>query len=74
MLHRNPVTNTEFNRRLADALRKYAIFPVPGFILKLVLGERAQLLLDNQPLIPQKLRQEGFKFKYETLDFVQVLK
>lgn len=69
-----PVTNTEFNRRLADALRKYAIFPVPGFILKLVLGERAQLLLDNQPLIPKKLQDAGFKFKYEILDFVQMLK
>lgn len=69
-----PVTNTEFNRRLADALRKYAIFPVPGFILKLVLGECAQLLLDNQPLIPKKLQDAGFKFKYEILDFVQMLK
>lgn len=69
-----PVTNAEFNRRLSGALKRYAVFPVPSFILKLVLGERSQLLLDNQPLIPKKLQDAGFEFKYETLDFVQMLK
>ena len=69
-----PVTSAEFNRRLSGALKRYAVFPVPSFILKLVLGERSQLLLDNQPLIPKKLQDAGFEFKYETLDFVQMLK
>lgn len=69
-----PVTSAEFNRRLSGALKRYAVFPVPSFILKLVLGERSQLLLDNQPLIPKKLQDAGFEFKYEKLDFVQMLK
>ncbi|HHB74995.1 MAG TPA: TIGR01777 family protein, partial [Desulfobulbus sp.] len=35
----NPVTNRAFTRALAQALHRPALFPVPGFLLKMVLGE-----------------------------------
>ena len=69
-----PVSNSEFNRKLADFLKRYAFFAVPSFMLKLLLGERSQLLLDNQPLVPQRLQDAGFKFNCPHLDFSQILK
>ncbi|QLB19427.1 TIGR01777 family oxidoreductase [Mannheimia granulomatis] len=59
----NPVTNAEFNEALARAVQKPAIFHVPAFMLKLILGERANLLLDNQQIIPEKLVKAGFQFQ-----------
>lgn len=63
----NSVTNAEFNKLLAKSLNRPAFFTVPEFMLKLVLGERSQLLLDNQPLVPQRLLDEGFGFKDNVL-------
>ncbi|WGE32083.1 TIGR01777 family oxidoreductase [Actinobacillus genomosp. 2] len=68
------ITNSEFNRKLATFLKRYAIFAVPSFMLRLLLGERSQLLLDNQPLVPKKLLDAGFKFTCPHLDFSQILK
>ncbi|SUT87205.1 Epimerase family protein SA0724 [Actinobacillus ureae] len=68
----HPVTNAEFNARLAAYLKRCAWFAVPAFILKLVLGERSQLLLDNQPLTPAKLLVNGFRFRLLDLDFKQI--
>ena len=61
------ISNADFNQQFARALKRPAFFSVPSFLLKLGLGERSQLLLDNQPLIPQKLLDEGFEFQYHTL-------
>ncbi|MGX2970324.1 TIGR01777 family oxidoreductase [Ursidibacter sp. B-7004-1] len=64
----NSASNADFNCLLAKAIKRPAFFTVPSFLLKLGLGERSQLLLDNQPLIPQKLLDEGFEFQYHTLE------
>ncbi|WP_373777038.1 TIGR01777 family oxidoreductase [Glaesserella sp.] len=56
-------TNADFNRTLAQTLKRPAIFAVPAFILKWILGERSQLLLDNQPLVPKRLLAAGFEFE-----------
>lgn len=66
-----PLTNAEFNRQLGSWLKRPHFAQVPAFILRLMLGERASLLLDSQRVIPQKLCQQGFKFRYQTLqDFL----
>lgn len=59
-----PVTNSAFNSQLSENLKRPACFHVPAFALKMALGERAQLLLDNQPLIPHKLITLGFRFRH----------
>ncbi|WP_150539272.1 TIGR01777 family oxidoreductase [Actinobacillus vicugnae] len=69
-----PISNAEFNTRLARFVRRCAIFSVPAFVLKLVLGERSQLLLDNQPLVPTKLLANGFSFRQPYLDFQQIFR
>jgi uncharacterized protein (TIGR01777 family) len=60
----NPVRNSEFTAALARVLRRPAIFPAPGFALRLVLGDMAQaLLLSGQRVLPEKLRSLGYGFK-----------
>lgn len=59
-----PLKNAEFNQQLAQRLKRPAFCHAPAFVLKSLLGERAQLLLDNQPLVPQKLLNLGFTFQH----------
>lgn len=61
------VRQYQFNQFLAQAVSRPALFSTPRWIIKLLLGERANLLLDNQPLIPQKLLQLGFQFRDHNL-------
>jgi uncharacterized protein len=63
-----PVRNVEFTRALGKALRRPTFLPaVPGFALKLVLGEVAQVLVEGQRVLPDRLLKSGFKFRYQTL-------
>jgi len=64
----NPVTNTEFTRTLARCLCRPALFPVPAFVLKGLLGERAELVLGSQRVVPERLLRHGFRFQYPELD------
>ncbi len=64
----NPVTNEEFSRTLARVLRRPAFFRVPGFVLRLLLGEIAEtLLLKGQRVLPKKLEQSGYQFSFSNL-------
>jgi uncharacterized protein (TIGR01777 family) len=62
-----PVTNREFTAGLAGTLHRPAVFPVPGPVLKVGLGEMARLLLTGQQALPKKLQDQGFEFRYEQL-------
>lgn len=65
----NPVTNKAFSKALGVALNRPAIIPMPAFVLKLMMGEMAEeLLLSGQRVVPAKLTQSGFEFKYPQLD------
>lgn len=58
------ITNKQFTRAYAKALHRPAILAVPAFALKILLGKRSALILDGQKVIPEKLQQEGFKFRF----------
>jgi hypothetical protein len=62
-----PVPNVDFTRQLATALHRPAIFPVPGFALKLLFGEMAQVILGSQRVIPQAAQSAGYRFEYPEL-------
>lgn len=62
-----PITNQSFNQQLARALKRLARFPAPAFALKLILGERAGMLLESQRVLPTRLLEAGFTFEYENL-------
>src|SRR5271170_6889596 len=64
-----PVRNSEFTRVLASVLHRPAIFPAPGFALRLALGEMADaLLLSSQRVQPECLVRYGYTFRYENLE------
>ena len=60
-------TNADFTKILAKCLKRPAILPVPGFILKLLYKKGADVFLKGQKVAPQRLKTEGFRFKYVTL-------
>lgn len=60
----NPVTNGQFGRALGRVLGRPSFVPVPGFALKLLLGEMSTLVLDGQRAMPQKLLDLGFGFRF----------
>lgn len=63
----HPVTNEEFTDRLAQALHRPAILPVPGFALKLALGEMSGMVLASQRVLPTVAKSAGFRFQYPEL-------
>jgi uncharacterized protein len=62
-----PVTNAEFTRDLAAALRRPAVIPVPGFALRLVLGEFAVEALKSARVLPGVLGRAGFRYQHQDL-------
>ena len=65
----NPVDNEELTKTVAKVLDKPYFFPaVPKFVLKLALGEMHILLLSSQNVSSQKAQDNGFVFKYRTLE------
>jgi uncharacterized protein (TIGR01777 family) len=62
-----PERNADFTRTLAAALRRPALLPVPGWVLKLALGGFGKVLLDSQRAIPETLIADGFIFKFPDL-------
>lgn len=63
----HPVTNDEFTNRLAIALHRPAILPVPAFALKLALGEMSEMLLASQRVLPTVAKSAGFRFQFPEL-------
>jgi uncharacterized protein (TIGR01777 family) len=61
------VTNREFSKTLGKVMHRPAILPMPGYAIKLLLGDGAELLLEGQRVYPEKLLEIGYKFKYEKL-------
>jgi uncharacterized protein (TIGR01777 family) len=63
----NPVQNQTFVEVLSQVMKKPGWFSVPGFALKILLGEAATLALDGRAVQPSRLLEEGYSFKYEQL-------
>ena len=61
------ITNKQFTRAFAKALHRPAIWTVPAFALKLLLGKRSALVLEGQEVIPEKLQQELFSFRFPNI-------
>ena len=64
----NPVTNKEMTRLLGEALKRPTFMPpMPGFLIRLFMGEFASVLLEGQRVIPKKLLEKGFQFQFPNL-------
>lgn len=60
-------TNGDFSDVLAGVMGTKARLPVPEFMLRLLLGEAADLALSSQNIYPEKLLNSGFEFKFNSL-------
>ncbi|WP_434031035.1 TIGR01777 family oxidoreductase [[Pseudomonas] boreopolis] len=63
-----PVANGVFARTLGTVLRRPARLRVPGFALRLALGEMAGLLLSGQRVLPTRALDAGFAFLHPGLE------
>ncbi len=60
-----PVTNAEFSKALGAALGRPSWLPVPGFALRMLVGEMAgPALLAGQRVVPRRALDAGFSFQY----------
>ena len=62
-------SNISFSKALAK-IQKRLFIPIgaPKFILKLIFGEMSTIILNGSKVSASKIKQTGFKFKFETLE------
>jgi len=61
------VIHSQFQRALGAALHRPMWLRVPAFILRVLLGEMAQLLVDGQHVVPRRAIEVGFRFHFRQL-------
>ena len=59
-----PISNGEFGKVIGKVMHRPSFFPVPAFVLKLVFGEVSGILLQGRYVLPKRLQELGFKFRY----------
>jgi len=64
----NPVTSREFARALGRVLQRPSLVPVPAFALRVIFGDGASVLNTGQRVNPARLKELGFKWRFETLE------
>ncbi|MGI9543288.1 MAG: TIGR01777 family oxidoreductase [Cyclobacteriaceae bacterium] len=63
-----PVTNKEMTQAMAKLLNRSLVLPaVPGFALKLALGEMAEIVLNGGRVSSKKIEKAGYEFKFPQL-------
>lgn len=63
-----PVTNAEFTKTLARHVHRPAVLPVPGFALRVAVGEFSAEPLSSRRVLPAGLTDRGFAFLHRVLD------
>jgi uncharacterized protein (TIGR01777 family) len=63
----NPVTNAEYTKKIAEAVRRPAALAAPSSALKLALGGFAETVIGGQRVMPRRLLEAGFAFSYPEL-------
>ena len=63
-----PISNADFMKTVATALRRPYWFHAPAFLLRLVLGEMSVLLTDGRYSQPKRLLEHGYNFQFPKLE------
>jgi hypothetical protein len=53
---------------LGRAIGRPTVLPMPEAALKLLFGEMSELLLVSDRMLPQRLLEAGFRFRFPGLD------
>jgi len=62
------VTNIELTKRIAKVLKRPLLLPnVPDFIMKIIVGEMAVIVVNGSKISADKIKKTGFKFNHTDL-------
>ena len=64
----NPVRQKDFAKVLGRVLSRPAFLPTPGIALKLVLGGFAGELLSSKKVLPDRIQESGYRFRFPDLE------
>jgi uncharacterized protein (TIGR01777 family) len=64
----NTLRNRELARTIGKVMKRPAFFPVPSPVLKLMFGEMSTVLLDGQQVVPERLQELGYQFKFPEVE------
>jgi uncharacterized protein (TIGR01777 family) len=62
-----PVTNRVFTKTLGKVLHRPAVFNAPAFAMRTAMGEMSDMVLKSQKVIPKRLLERSFHFRFPTL-------
>jgi len=63
-----PVSQADFIKTLAKVLHRPVWLSIPAAVLRLALGDFADLLVTGQRVLPAQAMRAGFQFRFATLD------
>jgi len=64
-----PATNLEMTQTIAKVLRRPLWLPsIPGFVLKILIGEMASMVLEGSKVSAVRIMNTGFQFQFPTLE------
>jgi uncharacterized protein (TIGR01777 family) len=64
----NPLRMKEFANALGKVLKRPSLFPVPKFVLKIVIGETTEVVTASQRVDVKKIFESGYRFKFDNLE------
>jgi uncharacterized protein (TIGR01777 family) len=64
----SPLTNGELAKLIGRVMRRPSWIPVPGFAMRLAFGDVADVVLKGQRVVPQRLLDLGFEFRFPTAE------
>jgi hypothetical protein len=59
-----PLPNADLAKALSQVMGRPAWMPVPAVAMRLLFGEMASVLLDGQRVVPGRLTEMGFRFRF----------
>jgi uncharacterized protein (TIGR01777 family) len=65
-----PTTNHGLTKALGKVLHRPTILPLPSFVLQCIFGEGSTVLTDGQSVLPKRVLESGFTFRFESIDEV----
>lgn len=63
----NPVRMAELCQILGQVMHRPSWLPVPDFALELLLGDAAQVVLEGQRVLPNRVQSSHFQYQYPTV-------
>jgi len=64
----NPIRMKDFANTVGKVMHRPSLFPVPKFMLKLVMGESSEAVMASQKVLPANALKSGFTFTFSGLE------